>query len=498
MAVSKSRIKTEKIVENNKKSSAGAGASGTPDIAQVMDLQPKGLTDLLPTNITQFSSLKDITSFFASAIDKFTGNVNRALSVPSLAEMRKTLSNDHNMNQNTVNATLGVFEAILCGSDESLDFNLDDLIKALDYKFDFLQSWNICGRQGIKNPVDTILKSVNNIEKNMCKLTNTLINLDKRLLNNLQHSVKKLIKSLKLPKDLENCMLDNALNNMNIKYRNGITPGLANQLRDALTPSVCKKSDSGVPGYSREIVRASYSPLVSGLQNYDRKTMYAFAGALLGSDEVDNAIMLDVLTSCINGDENKNTLKILELIAFLKIVPYVSTASNSTSLSNITNNIHRVDNSEEIILDSILEATESQTTLDPIKVVTAPKTTISMANMEAVSKISYEDILTTMKDDTSASINPEKDLNNTLKLIQIADKTFDPSKHVIKIAECESIGNLAIMSMHSKNVANTIYSQTDVGGIQYTDVDEELTLDELIGVAAHFEDYAACEKSISA
>lgn len=497
MAVSKSRIKTEKIVENNKNSSTGAGSTGAPDIAMVMDLQPKGLTDLLPINITQFSSLKDITSFFASAIDKFTGNVNKSLSVPSLADLRKTLSNDHNLNQNTVNATLGVFEALLCGSDDSLDFNLDDLLKALDYKFDFLQSWNICGRQGLKNPVDTILKSINNIEKNMCNLTNTLMNLDKRLLNNLQKSVKKLIKSLKLPKDLENCMLDNALNNMNIKYRKGITPGMSNQLRDALTPSVCKKSDSGVPGYSREVVRASYTPLVSGLQNYDRKTMYAFTGALLGSKDIDNAIMLDVLTSCIDGNENSNTLKILEMIAFLKIVPYVSTATNSTTLPNLTNNIHRVDNSDEIILDTILTATESETTIDPIKTVAQPQSPASMANMAAVSEVSYEDILKTMTDDTSTSTNPTKDFNNTLKLIQVVDKSFVPNQNVMKIAKCEPIGNLAMMSMHSKNVSNIIYSTKEVNNVEYINVDEQFEIDEMIGIAAHFEEYADCERTFT-
>lgn len=499
MAITQSRIKTEKLVEASAQSSStGTTTSGTTSVSTITDLEPKGLTDLLPSNISMFSSYKDIISSLASSINAITGNINRLLTPPSIQDLRKKFGDGHNLNQNPVNIALGIFEAVFCGDGEGFDLGLDDLLKSLDYKFDFLKPYNVCGRQKTRNPMDVLIKSVDNMRKDY----NTIINLDKRLLSNLQKQVNNFVKKSKLPFDLQNCMLDNALSNMVINYREGIPPGAIKSLENALNVNVCKKSDKGVSGHSKTLQRTAITPIVSGLPTYDRTSMYAFQAGILNNEEVDNVLVMEALVNTIKEDPNPNMIKTLELIAFTKIVPYVNNISGSeetiggttetktisslsgTSIQKLNETLQSTTNASDLILDNIINAHKDGNKLETRDVVNVIPP-LPTGTINSSCQVNGSHVLSIMSDDVSTTTNPKRDLNNVVELIKIADPSFVPEDNISSFSNCSTTSYLARETLKSETKRpRTEIAQVD--GIDYLKINDDITLTEKIGAVSEF------------
>lgn len=526
MAITQSRIKTEKLIEaSSQSSSSGASSSGLSSASSITDLEPKGLTDLLPSNISMFSSYKDIIASLASSINAITGNINRLLTPPSIQDLRKKFGDGHNLNQNPVNIALGIFEAAFCGDGEGFDLGLDDLLKSLDYKFDFLKPYNVCGRQKVRNPMDVLIKSVDNMRKDF----NTIINLDKRLLKNLQTQVNNFIKKSKLPFDLQNCMLDNALSNMVVNYREGIPPGAMKSLENALNVNVCKKSDKGVSGHSKTLQRTAITPIVSGLPTYDRTSMYAFQAGILNNEEVDNILVMEALVNTIKEEPNPNTIKTLELIAFTKIVPYVNniscsqevvvgggntggtgggsgsvvpgtpstggstttqvqTKTNSslsgTSIQKLNETLQSTANASDLILDNIINAHKDGNKIETKDIVNVVPP-LPTGTINSSCQVDGNHVLSIMTDDVSTTTNPKKDLENVVELIKIADPSFVPEENISSFSNCSTTSYLARETLKSETKTPRT-ELTYVDGIEYLKINDDVSLTEKIGSVAEF------------
>lgn len=498
MAVSESRIKTEKLIESSEAgASGGVGSSGMTSPSGIMDLEPEGLTDLLPSGFSQFSNFKDLMNVLSQDVKSIYKQINDMLTPPSLSDLVNGLNSPLNRNANPVNSTLGIFHAVLCGDGKGIDFHLRDLINALAYDFGFL-NWNICGRQQVRNPVDVMLNSVDNMRKDY----NALVNLGPRTLKNLQKGVNSFIKNLGLPKSLEACMLDNALSNLKVQNLEGIPPGALDNLRKALSPDICKRSNDGVPGYSRTVEKTKVKPLVTGLVNYNEETMYAFQGSILASNQVSNDVVMEVLSDSIKAKDSDKLLKTLQLIAFTKITVvqdygFLSTSSTgvdgvetytakSTSIATTTYNAHKVRNGKEVILDEIIQCNESDVTCSPLSVVSKART-VSQSDMKLALDVNANVVLTHMKDDlVSETKDPEHKFNQVVQLLKIADPKFRPEEASLNIGENESIRALAEEAGKRSTYKSTKQQQNQdyeiVDGIKYIKVYNDISLmDQVIG-----------------
>lgn len=481
MAVSESRIKTEKLIEASEEGASGGISGGMSSPSSIMDLEPEGLTDLLPSSFSQFSNFKDLMNMLAQNVKSVYGQINNALKIPSLSDFANGLDLPLNRNANPVNQTLGIFHALLCGDSKGIDFHLRDLINALAYDFGFL-NWNICGRQQLRNPVDVILNSADNMRKDY----NALINLGPRTMKNLQKGVNNLIKGLGLPKNLESCMLDNALSNMKIKNLDGIPPGALNGLKKALSPDICKRSNSGVPGYSRTLEKTKITPLVTGLVNYNEETMFSFQGAILDSNQVSNDVVMEVLSDSIKNQDSDTLFKTLQLIAFTKITEVKDYSLNNDTITSSTYNIHKVKNGTEAMLDEIIQCNEDGTTSTG-KAITKKTRVTSSADMNLALDVNANTILKHMKDDLVSDVqDPEKKFDQVIKLIEIADPKFVSEESAMNIGENESIRLLAEEACACKTYKDNKQQQDkdyiDVDGIRYIKVNNDITLmDQVVG-----------------
>lgn len=480
MAISESRIKTEKIIESSEAGASG-NTSGLTTPSSLSDLEPEGLTDLLPSSFSQFSNFKDIMNVLAKDVKGIYGQINNTLKIPSLGDFENSLNNTSNRNANPVNQTLGIFHSALCGDGEGIDFHLRDLINALAYDFGFL-NWNICGRQKLRNPMDIVLNSANNMRKDY----NALVNLGPRVMKNLQKGVNNFIKGMGLPKNLEACMLDNALSKMKIEKVDGIPPGALKNLKDALNPDICKRSNSGVPGYTRTTEKAKVTPLVTGLVNYNETTMYAFHGSILGTDQVTNDIVMEVLCDSIKEKDSTTLFKTLQLIAFTKATAVGTARLSGTDVMSLTYNLHQSQGSSEDILDSIITANEGQSKLDPVKTVSVKRSS-SDADMNLALNVKAETVLNHMKDDLiTTSKDPEKKFYQAINLLKIADPKFNPEEASLNISECVSIKDLAVQgglnSTYKTNKKPLEKDTEEIDGITYIKVRNDITLmDQVIG-----------------
>lgn len=481
MAISKSRIKTEKLVEESKESqSSGTPSSGQSSMS-TSDIEPSGLTDLLPAGFTQFSNFKDLSKLAAKDIRNIYKKADKSLTLKNLGDFRQGLKNPENYNANPVNRTLGLFSNLLCGDGKGIDLHLRDIFKALEYEFGFLNN-NLCGRLKLRNPTDAYLNSISNLRKDY----NAFINLDKRILKNLQTGVNRFVKNLGLPKNLSECMLDNALSNMVIKNRETISPGAINNLKKSLNPSICKKSDAGVPGYSRTIEKTKVTPILSGLSKYNEETMYAFIIAILKDQTVANDIIMEVLVSLIGQKDNVDIYKLLILIAITKISPLVDTALQGNDIESLTNNIHRLPNVGDPILDKILNANENNTIIQPESLIIINRP-ISRTDMELALDVNTDFILDNMEDDILiGSSDPEKDFYRTVNLLKIADPRFVPEKSVLNMGENKTLKDLALAGSEAKPYKSSKKENDPeyvvVDGIQYLKVYDSISImDQVAG-----------------
>lgn len=499
MPIAKERIVTEQIVKVDSENTAGASKEKTSkQVKESYDKvreRPKSMVQNLPQPVGDYSSFKDVTKAVQQTTSSIKGQVNDALSMPNIDVINNKLSGaagEYNLNQNIVNSVLGVTKSILCGSGDAFMFDLSALLRALDYDFDFLRTWNICGRSKARNPIDTILKSIDNLEK-QGKL---LADIGPRFIRNLQAATKDFLRNANLPRSLENCLTDKAFLSGSSNIGDGISLGRLKDLIKDNSPAICRKSDAGVRTDNYIVRKTAVTPIVNNITTFDKQSMYSFAAGIMENQAIEKEILLEILTERFTGKKNSNTVNTLELIAFVKIAEYIQDDEIATSITSINKELHNLPGSENIILDKILQANQDQTLLVPSDVTNVKndyhKDFIGASNVSAV------DILETLGDDLTQSTNPVQDFNKVVTLISIADKTFKPEENIENITTCDSLSSLATLGLSTikpnKIVDKIITEQEKVGettkDINYLQVeDKDLDVMETVAICKYAEDH---------
>lgn len=478
MAIAENRITSEKLIQAENE--GGDGLTSPPDLSDPSSFTPKGLIAQLPSSIGQYSSFKELTSA-VQGISKMAQNaMNELFTVPNIDNILGSLGNNltsgYNLNQNTVNTALGVVKAALCGDSDALVFDLSAIYRALDFNFDFLLSLNICGRQKMRNPIDTLLKGVENLEYQ----SKLMANLGPRLLNNLKSSTKLLIRSLNLPRSLETCLNQKAILQGSYGLNNGISLGRVKDLIRSIGADICKSSSSGVKSNNYTIKKVSAQPFISGIAEYDRVSMYSFYAGVLASKVLDQESLLEILSESFTDSENKNATKLLEMIAYTKITEVANNTNNPNTIGGINSVLQNSAGSADVVLENILEAAEAS------KIVKATDMTNVSGEYSEYSvktvKFSAENILSVMSDDlVSESKDPSKDFNNTIKLLQIADNTFVPEDKASFIADCKTTSDLSVKGMRASTLPPLTSTKFDKGGNHYLRVTDDIELIHLVG-----------------
>lgn len=482
MAISENRITIEQTIENNKNNTDVSSSSSVDSkslTTKSVDKEPAGLISKLPTSITQFSSFKELSLFAAGKINQLKSTINSALTIPNLDDLINMTSkySNNNLNALIVNRTLGIFKAALCGDGRGIDLGLDQLLRALDYKFDFLRDYNVCGRQQVRNPLDVILKSKNQVRD----FYNGIINIDKKLLNNFLQASNTFVNRNKLPIELQNCTAYKSLQEYANDLRNGLSTGWLSSLQSSYNNKICSSSDKGFTSTTKTMNKAIATPFISGMVEYDKETMYSSMTGILNNSDLDRDVILDILGGTLTDkDKSNNTIKTLELVAYTKVVgskdksdSKVITTSEGSSIQDINNKLQGNGQNSEYILDNILNAHEEKKELTTKEVTTINKVNTEKYDMLLTGNFNALDIICNLKDDVSEVTDSNKEFNNIVKLLEIADPKFKSDKSIDILSLSDTIKKLAVEGSKSnkKNFTTSLEKDDDNNDIYVIDND---------------------------
>lgn len=376
-----------------------------------------------------------------------------------------------NKNTMAINKGLGVFKDILCWDGDLSFLSLAELLNLLNFNFDFLLSWNICGRQGLVNPLDKLLRSISMLEGQI----NELKNLDKRLLNNLKDSINGFIRNSGLPQNLANCMLNSSFLSNAESYRSKTSLEGLRDVAKFLNADICKKSDEGIPAKVNEVEKTAMTPFVSGLAGYPKETMYACTISLVTNPEINPNLVISALMSSYIDKENPNTVALLEMIALVKAITLNGsmTLPNNNKIGDLNNVLINSSGSSDAILDKALESIESQTTVDKKELLS----TVDTDGYIHIPDLNPEVVLKNMADDVSSSPYPDKDLEKIKKLLGIAMPNFKPENYIGYLSESKTLGVLLDYTIpNRKEVFEITNRQEQIGQVQVDYL--ELTAEE--------------------
>lgn len=480
MAISENRIETEKLVQAENE--GGDGLSSPPDLSSLKQVTPEGMIKNLPQSIGQYSSFKELTSAVQSITSMAKGAINDLFTVPNIDTILNSIGGGglggggYNSNQNVVNTALGIVKAALCGDSDALVFDLSAIIRALDYDFDFMRSFNICGRQGMRNPIDTLLKGIDNLEYQ----SRLLSGVGPRFLNNLKHATKSLISNLNLPKSLETCLNQKAILQGSSNFGAGISLGRLRDLLESTRPDICKSSVAGVKSNNYTVRKVAAQPFVTGISTYDRTTMYSFYSGVISSNAIEKAILLEILSEAFTDTPNSNSTKLLEMVAFTKVSEIMTDTSNPTSIGGINKVLHNYSDSENLVLDNILQAAEASKTVKASQMTNIKQNYVQ--DQSTANNFDATSILETMTDDlASETKDPTKSFNDTIKLLNIADPTFTPDDSANKLSSCPTTRDLSVKAMRVSKLPPLTSTTFNKGTNTYLRVTDSVDLIHVVG-----------------
>lgn len=503
MAISENRIAMEKIIEENKNnndisSSSTSNNSGTgnssPSLSKSSsDKEPGGLIANLPSSLVQFSSFKDLSQFAAGKINNLKSDINVALRIPNIDDLLQMTSKMGNVNGLIINKALGVFKSVMCGDGNGIDFGLDKLLMALDFRFEFLRDYNVCGRQQLRNPIDVLLKS----ERQIVNFVNGIKNIDKKLLKNFLSAADRFVLTNKLPIDLKNCSSYKALQDFANDLRDGMSTGNFKHLQDIFNNKICSASEKGIASTPKVVTKAAATPYITNMAKFDKASMYSSMTSILNNSNMERDIILDIVCGNVVKKENdKNTIKNLELIAYTKVVGALNQPKKPTGDVLGTNDfLQNTNGSTEKVLENILNAHEQNKNLTTNEVLELNTASKESSDMLLVGHVDAKDIICNMKDETEKSQDPIKDFNNLMSLLEIADEKFNPKKAIDVLNLSKSVKDLAIKGSQSNEKTFTT-NVIQVDNVNVYEVDSTLNTMDYVNILSNTvttEDLLVCE-----
>lgn len=488
MAISENRIQVEKIIESNKNnedisSTSSSSTSSSGDMSKATDKQPKGLISNLPSSLQQFSSYKELMDYATNKVNDTKNTINQKLKIPTVDDLIKMTSKTTNKNMLVVNKSLGLFKAAFCEGSTG-DLGLIRLLNALNYRFDFIREYNVCGRQRVRNPLDVLLK----YENEVVTFYNGIINLDKRLVANFLSASERFVSTNKLPIDLKNCTSYNALKAFSQDFRNGMTSGVTAELKKFFSNKICSKSDTGIITNSNIVKKYAATPYVGGLASYDKNNMYAGISTVVDKGYVTKDIVLDILQNTLEENSTKNNMiNTLELIAYTKVVApnKETTTNNSVSISNTATNLQNNSNSADKILENVINAYKNETPMKTDDALNIGNTDTTETNAMVLGKFTAKDLICNMEDEKE-STDVVKDFNNLMTLLEIADNKFKPEESIDVLSISKTITDLATSGSQSRYQASS-NTTVNINNIEYHSVNDDLDVMDYVNILSNSE-----------
>lgn len=435
--------------------------------AEIMtrDKMNSGTSEFFPKNATRAYSSNEVNSGNAnsswdgmiSEIYKAKKEIKRGFNTGSTSsDYKNAIGKRLSANSHAAEGALGIMSNIACGDGlTGIDFKVHELARAMDLEIDKMSTYNACGRKVTKNPIEGLIKSISRLEAGL----EELINLPGKMFNDLIDKVIGTIDKLGLPEDLSNCLGTKALNQLKVGHINSPL-GLKDKLNKAYNTQICSSSKTGIKTNSEIMNKAIATPIVSSAVSFDEKTMLSFATAMIESDAIDNKILADSLTSTITDKPNSNVVNTLIFLAFIKASKEKDDVVITSNINSINSNIHSNNSSDEIIVDKIIELNESGEKMNALDIVSTGVKK-DETDTEVSTNIKAEDVLSTMCDDYSDSLDAESDYDKILKLISLLDSNFDPNDLIYKLYLNSTISTLAKLLIKSRNYVDNETSVTE-------------------------------------
>lgn len=426
MALSESRA------SNNIVKDATVEAGTREKFIKAKDEKVKGELNKYSNESVQNSPMQEVKAAVHNASSKIWAareDMNKKLSGLTPEKLVDSMGNAFNLNTAPINKTLGVAKKILCW-DGNIDFSLQELIDALDIKFNFMLTWSICQRQGAVNPIDNLLRSVSRLENEI----NQLKNIDKRILNNLKQGIKGFIKKSGLPKQLQDCMLNNSFLQNAEQYRGRTSLNSIKNLLNVLNVDICKKSDEGIPTQVDTLTQTAMAPFVSGLAEYPKETMYAAIITLITTEGIDPKLVEAALLSSYQDKENTNTIKLLEMMAIIQATQKATKINKTNTIGSVNSLLANTNGSTSALLDNALQAIDEERELSKDELLS-----MDMDRFNYVPTIDPNILLKNMADDLTGTTDILREFENLKKLLSICLSGFDPNDYVYSMSKSSSI-----------------------------------------------------------
>ncbi len=452
------------------------------------DIPAGGLVSNLPPSAAQSSSYGELSDFVAASnnamgkggakITELKSKVTSYLSMPSKEKLLSMLKNKFpNLNINAVSKGLGIFQSAFCGDSNSLIYGLRDLIDSLNYGFDFISTWNICGRQRLRNPLEVYFKTKRDLEYSI----NQGKNIHNRLYLNLNAAAKSFITRNGLPQDLQNCMQHKTLEEAAKALRDRITLQEWKDLINLFNQEICAKSQAGIGGNSNTINKLAATPFISGLCKYDTKTMYASALSIFNNPNsgVDKISIVEILiTSLLDPKNKKDAIKNLDLI---KLIVTIDTDTSVVKPSSISpNNLNSyLQGSNKDKVDTIRRNIHDGVT-DVLDMLDTPyeKNNIER-DLDILLTLDVCLILKNLEEDVKDCKDPEFEFRRITNMLYTTNRFFKEEESIDMLASSKTMSDLATRYVEGRS-PSSFFKIEEIDDVQYHVVqDDNMTITDV-------------------
>ena len=420
----------------------GKSTSAEAQTAQREKLSEMGIIEEASKDYLEIANNK--MGEWAAKLEDYKSKANDFLSMPSPERMLHLLGEKFpNLNMKAVARGMSIFNTIFCGDSNSLLYGLVDLIKALDFNFAFLNTWNICGRKRLRNPLEIYTKTMEDIET----ATNHILDTPGRLFRNLQTACTNFINRNGLPSDLANCIKNKAVDDAVKKIKFQISLEGIKDLNKFFNFKVCSKSEQGFVGDNKVVDRIAASPFIKGLGDYDDKNRLAASlGIFYKPDSnLDQSDYLEILLPNLFDDNKKdkvvNNLEVI-MAALSKPVEPTYTLPNNNNLNNLHGYIHgaskeQIENIKQSLIDGVGQGLSVGETLSGEVDDSVASTIKGLLTVDVCL------LFKNMEDDKSEVSNPEQEFINIVNMVYVVNNNFDPYESIDMLSSSKTLSDLA-------------------------------------------------------